>query len=56
MSIKSNKINQARFALAAAVRRCDVLAATAASAGECPADKRLPDGTGQKPGATAPRA
>jgi quercetin dioxygenase-like cupin family protein len=26
----------------------------AAFAGECPADKRVPDGQGQKPGATAP--
>jgi quercetin dioxygenase-like cupin family protein len=29
--------------------------AAAANAGECPAAERRPDGTGQKPGATAPK-
>ena len=32
------------------------VAATTASAGECPADKVVADGSGQKPGATAPKA
>lgn len=31
------------------------LGATAAAAGECPADKRVADGRGQKPGPTAPK-
>ena len=31
------------------------LGATTASAGECPADKRVADGRGQKPGPTAPK-
>ena len=31
------------------------LAATAVSAGECPADKKVADGQGQKPGPTAPK-
>lgn len=31
------------------------LGASAASAGECPADKRVADGRGQKPGPTAPK-
>ncbi|HSD44084.1 MAG TPA: cupin domain-containing protein [Burkholderiales bacterium] len=30
-------------------------AATTALAGECPADQQRPDGSGQKPGATAPK-
>jgi len=43
-----------RIATAAAVAGALSFAA-AASAGECPADQRRPDGTGQKPGATAPK-
>jgi quercetin dioxygenase-like cupin family protein len=44
-----------RIALAGLVATGLALGASAAAAGECPADQRRPDGTGQKPGATAPR-
>jgi len=43
-----------QFATAAVVAGAFSLAA-AANAGECPADKRVADGQGQKPGPTAPR-
>jgi quercetin dioxygenase-like cupin family protein len=43
-----------RIATAAAAAGALTLAA-AANAGECPADQRRPDGSGQKPGATAPK-
>jgi quercetin dioxygenase-like cupin family protein len=43
-----------RHVLAAAVGALS-LAATVAVAGECPADKRVPDGQGQKMGATMPK-
>ncbi len=43
-----------RIATAAAVAGAMSLAA-AANAGECPAAERRPDGSGQKPGATAPK-
>jgi hypothetical protein len=42
-----------RLAMAAAIVVLGV-AASAALAGECPADKRVADGQGQKPGPTAP--
>jgi quercetin dioxygenase-like cupin family protein len=42
-----------RIALAAAVAGAVSVAATMANAGECPADKRVADGQGQKP-STAP--
>jgi quercetin dioxygenase-like cupin family protein len=44
-----------RIALAGLVATGFALGATAASAGECPADKRVADGQGQKPGPTAPK-
>ena len=44
-----------RVATAAAVAGALSIAATAASAGECPADKRVADGQGQKPGPTMPK-
>ena len=44
-----------RIATAAAVAGAMSFAAAAASAGECPADKRVADGQGQKPGPTAPK-
>jgi quercetin dioxygenase-like cupin family protein len=43
-----------RITMAAAVAGAMSFAA-AANAGECPADHRRPDGSGQKPGATAPK-
>jgi quercetin dioxygenase-like cupin family protein len=44
-----------RIAAAAFVAGAFSLGATAALAGECPADQRRPDGSGQKAGATAPK-
>ena len=43
-----------RFAIAAAVVALLGMAASAAFAGECPADKRVADGLGQKPGPMVP--
>jgi quercetin dioxygenase-like cupin family protein len=45
---------RSRLALAIAAVGALGFAANVAFAGECPADKRVPDGQGQKPGATAP--
>lgn len=42
-------------ALTAALFAALAIAAGAATAGECPADQRVPDGQGQKMGATAPK-
>ena len=42
-----------RVALAAAVAGAVSIAATVANAGECPADKRVADGQGQKPSTAA---
>jgi quercetin dioxygenase-like cupin family protein len=44
-----------RVALAGAIAGAFSLGATSAFAGECAAADRRPDGTGQKPGATAPK-
>ena len=44
-----------RIALAGLVAAGFTAGATTAFAGECPADERRPDGSGQKPGATAPK-
>lgn len=44
-----------RVAQAAAVAFATALAAAAALAGECPADKRVPDGRGQAMGPTQPQ-
>jgi quercetin dioxygenase-like cupin family protein len=44
-----------RIALAGLVAAGFTAGATTAFAGECPADQRRPDGSGQKPGATAPK-
>jgi quercetin dioxygenase-like cupin family protein len=43
------------LALAAALGSAMAVATSTASAGECPADKRVADGQGQKPGPTAPK-
>lgn len=43
-----------RIAIGVAAFAALAFAATVSFAGECPADKRVPDGQGQKPGATAP--
>ena len=43
-----------RIAIAAAVAAALCAAASAAFAGECPADKRVADGQGQKPGPMMP--
>jgi len=44
-----------RIALAAISASAFSFAATAVSAGECPADKKVADGQGQKPGPSAPK-
>ena len=44
-----------QVAAAAVVAGALSVAATAASAGECPADKRVADGQGQKPGPMTPK-
>ena len=44
-----------RFALAGAVLAALCLAAGSAVAGECPAEHRVADGAGQKPGPTTPQ-
>ncbi len=44
-----------RVALAGVIAGAFSLGATAAFAGECPAGQQRPDGSGQKPGATAPK-
>jgi quercetin dioxygenase-like cupin family protein len=56
MSIESkrSRLVWRRIATAAAVAGAMSFAA-AANAGECPAAERRPDGSGQKPGATAPK-
>ncbi|WP_298835477.1 cupin domain-containing protein [uncultured Piscinibacter sp.] len=43
-----------RIAIGVAAFSALAFAASVSFAGECPADKRVPDGQGQKPGATAP--
>ena len=44
-----------RFAISAIATGALSLAATIANAGDCPADKRVADGQGQKPGPGAPK-
>ena len=44
-----------RAAIAGAFASALTMAATAAFAGDCPAEKRVPDGQGQKMGATMPK-
>src|SRR6202162_5687260 len=55
MSINSRQdgSNWRRTALAVAVAAAMSIAATVASAGECPADKKVADGQGQKPSTAA---
>ena len=57
MSINSRQdpSNWKRVALTAAIAGARRIAATIATAGECPADKRVADGQGQKRGPTPPR-
>ena len=47
--------NLLRIAVAGVFAGAMAMAATAVNAGECPADKKVADGQGQKPGATAPK-
>ena len=54
MSSKQTK-GWRRVALAGMIAGALSFGATAAFAGECPADQRRPDGSGQKMGATAPK-
>jgi quercetin dioxygenase-like cupin family protein len=53
MNTKQKQSNLLRVAVAAAFAMS--FAATTVSAGECPADKKVADGQGQKPGPTAPK-
>ena len=57
MSIKSKQEQSIwrRAVMAGVIAGAMSIAATAASAGECSADKRVADGQGQKPGPTAPK-
>lgn len=52
---KHSALNWRRAATAAAVAAVVSIAASAAHAGECPADKRVADGQGQKPSTAAAR-
>jgi len=54
LETKRSRILWRHVATAAVAAGAFTLAA-AATAGECPADQRRPDGTGQRPGATAPK-
>jgi quercetin dioxygenase-like cupin family protein len=50
---KQDQTNWRRMVLAGAVAGAFSIAATVASAGECPADKKVADGQGQKPSTAA---
>jgi quercetin dioxygenase-like cupin family protein len=50
---KQNPSNWKRVALTAAIASAMSIAATIATAGECPADKKVADGQGQKPSTAA---
>jgi quercetin dioxygenase-like cupin family protein len=52
---KQSGTNWRRVALAAAVASAFAFGASGTIAGECPADKRVADGQGQKPGPTMPK-
>jgi quercetin dioxygenase-like cupin family protein len=52
---KQSGTNWRRVVLAAAVANALAIGANGATAGECPADKRVADGQGQKPGPTMPK-
>ena len=54
-SKKQSEMNWRRAAFAAAVASAFAIGASSAIAGECPADKRVADGQGQKPGPTMPK-
>src|SRR5207247_4395680 len=53
MSTTMERVNWRRIALSAAVASAMALATTIAAAGECPADKKVADGQGQKPSSAA---
>jgi quercetin dioxygenase-like cupin family protein len=53
--MKLDQSSLLRIAVAGAFAGAMAIAATAVSAGECPADKKVADGMGQKPGPTAPK-
>jgi len=57
MIIKSGngRANQRGLAMVGVIAVMMALSATAARAGDCPADKLVVDGQGQKPGATQPK-
>lgn len=55
MHLKTDKSHLLRVAIAGLCAGVMAAAASTVSAGECPADKRVADGQGQKPGPTKPR-
>ena len=55
MNMKKNQSTLLRIAVAAVFAGAMSLATVTVSAGECPADKKVADGQGQKPGPTAPK-
>jgi quercetin dioxygenase-like cupin family protein len=52
---KQDSSNWKRVALTAAIAGAMSITATIVNAGECPTDKRVADGQGQKPGPTMPK-
>ena len=54
-TMKTTASHLLRIAVAGACAGVMAIAATTANAGECPADKKVADGQGQKPGPTMPR-
>ena len=55
ISTLQKKSNVLRITVASIIAGTFVIAASAVNAGECPADKKVADGQGQKPGPTAPK-
>ena len=55
IQIKQDSSKLMRIALAGVFAAATSICATAVSAGECPADKKVSDGQGQKPGPAAPK-
>ena len=53
--VKADQSYLLRLAIAGACAGVMAIATTTVSAGECPADKRVADGQGQKPGPTTPK-
>jgi quercetin dioxygenase-like cupin family protein len=54
-SVKNHRSTLMRIAVAGTLAGVMSISATTASAGDCPADKRVADGQGQKPGPSMPK-